>query len=347
MNEANLENVECAICGLLDTTTIYDSHDRNWRLEGRFKVVKCSGCGLVYVNPRPVIEDIWMYYPETFMVRSRIVDGDMSDFKMHGKSWKEIMGAVAAPILRHRTTGKVLDVGSGDGLFLAFMKSVGWDAYGVEPRKEAAAASEKQFGIKVFQGLLHEAPFKKFSFDVITLNNVFEHVHEPVKLLNETCAFLKQDGLLVIDVPNFNALESRIFRDRWVALDLPRHLYHYTRETITKMLVKGGLEVLEIIEDSDIGPYKMGYVESLRHLVMDLGLKKYPDKIKSVEIISKKNYDEKKSFKSGIKEIGHKTENMAFSAIGGIAKRLGAGSRIVVIAKKGNAPNASGDSLMF
>lgn len=332
MNEVIMETVDCALCGGKESSSIYETMDRNWRVPGNFRVVKCHGCGLVYVNPRPGVNDIGKYYPETFMVRSRLVDTEVEEMKMHGRPWKEIMGILAAPLLKHSPKGRVLDIGSGDGLFLGYMKSVGWEAFGAEPRKAAAEASEKQFGITVFPGMLHDAPFEKGSFDAVTLNNVFEHVHNPVELLEQVKEFLKPDGLLMIDVPNFNSLESRLFGDRWVALDVPRHLYHYTRKTLVAMLEKGGFSTVEVFEDSDAGPYKMGYVESLRYAIMDMGLKKYPDKKTSLDELKESRSAGGSTSSVGVKNLAHRLEGLFFALVGTAAKQFGGGSRLILIA---------------
>ncbi|HOX29344.1 MAG TPA: hypothetical protein PLQ76_09350, partial [bacterium] len=85
------------------------------------------------------------------------------------------------------------------------------------------------------------------------------------------------------DVPNFAGLESRLFGERWVAVDAPRHLYHFTEKTLRAMLEKNGLRVIDVIHGSDVSRYRMGYSESLRHLIMDVGLKKYPAKKTSAD----------------------------------------------------------------
>lgn len=332
-----MENVRCALCGADDTNIICKTRDRNWRLPGEFNVARCKVCGLVYINPRPSSDEIGSYYPETFMARSRMFQGDIENMKMHGMPWKQVMGQLAKPLLEiKKNGGRSLDIGSGDGLFCAYMKSAGWDAYGVEPRTEAAEASARQFGITVVPGYLENAGFENDFFDAVTMNNVFEHVANPVELLDSVRRILKSDGALMIDVPNYDGLESRLFGDRWVALDAPRHLYHYNKKTLTGMLEKAGFSVLKMINDNDAGAYKMGYAESVRHVIADTGIRKYPDKVKKADEARPAASAPSKSGgpKNALKNVFHKTEQLVYTAVGEAAKLVGAGGRLIAVSKK-------------
>jgi SAM-dependent methyltransferase len=105
--------------------------------------------------------------------------------------------------------------------------------------------------LNVFTGTVEEAKFENDFFDVIILNNVLEHLFDPKTTLNEINRILKNNGTLVIGIPNANSFEAKIFKKYWSAWDLPRHLYHFTPNTIKSLLNKTGFQVLEIKFDNN------------------------------------------------------------------------------------------------
>jgi len=148
-------------------------------------------------------------------------------------------------IVPRKENGKLLDIGCGNGSFLKWLKEHGWHAYGLEINKEAVNLC-KANGIEVFEGELIEVHFANENFDVITLIQVLEHVHNPSAILNEVHRILKTDGLLLIAVPNFGCLDRKILGADWPHLDIPRHLYHFELSTLKKLLEKNRFEIKEI-----------------------------------------------------------------------------------------------------
>lgn len=277
-----MEHVRCQLCDSDAAAALFMTRDRNWRLPGEFTLVRCRNCGFVYINPRPTVEEIGGFYPETYSSNDSETCG-LAGFKIHGVHWEKTMELRAQQLLRFKSGGRLLDVGCSTGLFLVYMRSRGWDVRGVEPRADAVRAAREKFGLDVVAGYIEDAPFAPDSFDAITLNHVFEHVHDPRGLLKSIKKLLAPGGAVMIDVPNFAGLEARIFGERWIAIDAPRHLYQFTPRTLRAILEKNGFRVSEIFHGSDLGIYKLGYSESLRHLVSDLGIRKYPERAIKIE----------------------------------------------------------------
>jgi SAM-dependent methyltransferase len=94
-------------------------------------------------------------------------------------------------------------------------------------------------------GELGAASYPDGSFDVVTLWNVMEHLHSPLDTLREIRRLLKDDGVLILSVPNVESLDARIFGDCWIGLDPPRHLYGFAGKTVSQLLSKAGLEAIE------------------------------------------------------------------------------------------------------
>jgi SAM-dependent methyltransferase len=98
-------------------------------------------------------------------------------------------------------------------------------------------------------------------FDLIILFQVLEHIGEPVKLLNECAKRLQHGGKLIINVPNFASWQSRFAGPKWLHLDVPRHLNHFTPESIAETLGRAGLKLDQLrFASLEHDPY--GWVES-------------------------------------------------------------------------------------
>jgi SAM-dependent methyltransferase len=226
-----------------------------------------------------------------------------------------------------KTSGRILDVGCGDCLVLLHLQRLGWDVFGLEPRENAAALAREKFELDVRSGYLDTAGFEPGFFDAVTLIHVFEHVHKPDAMARQISQLLAPDGLALIETPNFDSFESKVFRDRWVAVDAPRHLYHFTPETLTAMLENNNLRVLRICHGSDPAIYKMGYSESLRQIVSDWGIKKYPKK----HVL---NANALISTGPKVDSTARRIESFFFRATGVVANSLKMGGRITAIAQK-------------
>ena len=140
----------------------------------------------------------------------------------------------------------MLDVGCATGIFLDGMRSLGWQAQGVEPSQVAADYAQQRFGLDVFQGRLEDAGFADASFDAVTLWDVLEHVHEPRQVLDEIARILRPGGVLVLSLPNPDSLEARLIGRFWLGWDLPRHLNLFRPILLGAHLAKRGLPVERI-----------------------------------------------------------------------------------------------------
>jgi SAM-dependent methyltransferase len=121
--------------------------------------------------------------------------------------------------------GRLLDVGCATGDFLAEVRRIpGWSAIGLEPGAAAAHYVRHEVGLDVVRGTLNTAAWKDAIFDVLTLWDVLEHVYDPRTVLHEAARLLKPGGVLVINYPNLDSLDRRLFGRYWCGYELPRHL---------------------------------------------------------------------------------------------------------------------------
>lgn len=141
--------------------------------------------------------------------------------------------------------GRALDLGCGSGAYLLLLKNIGWEVIGVDIGNNAAE-EVKEASIPVLIGQLKSLPLERGSFHVITLWHVLEHLHYPLQTLQELSHLLTDNGSLFIEVPNSASIVTKVFRSNWFAWDLPRHLYHFSPMSLSRLLKKAGFKELKI-----------------------------------------------------------------------------------------------------
>lgn len=140
----------------------------------------------------------------------------------------------------NKGSGKLLDIGSGTGDFLATAKEKNWAVFGVEPNPDAITLSEKK-GVCVSKEL---KDITETDFDVITLWHVLEHVPDVEDYINEISNRLKTSGIVIIAVPNFKSKDAQHYKQFWAAYDVPRHLWHFSKTGIQRLFSKKQFEFI-------------------------------------------------------------------------------------------------------
>ncbi len=190
-----------------------------------FNIVKCVRCGLAFLNPRPLRKYIGKYYPSE----------DYWDLKADPK---KAYGYLLNIFKNNINGGRVLDVGAATGLFLSNFNKKYWDVEGTDISKIAIKIAKKKYGMEIKSGDFLDIKYPVNYFDIVTFNNVLEHVYKPKETLLKVYKVLKKGGMVIINVPNLESIGSNIFKNSWYALDVPRHLYHFTPSTLEKMLTE-------------------------------------------------------------------------------------------------------------
>lgn len=123
---------------------------------------------------------------------------------------------------------KLLDYGSGTGDFLKAANNASWDGEGIEVNELARSAVSNK-GLKIFKA---PAEMGRQRYDVITLWHVLEHLDDPGEMAKWLSQHLSERGVLIVAVPNFKSWDAKFYRHHWAAYDVPRHLWHFSRESI-------------------------------------------------------------------------------------------------------------------
>lgn len=252
-----LENVKCDLCGSDDHEEVFQSPDMLLRVDKEVHtLVCCSQCGLLYVNPRPIAEEMPRYYPSSY-----------EPYKAKASAMKRIMSLVESRNARNiarlvRPGSTVVEVGCGAGELLHRIAERGLVARGVENSPHAVAAA-RALGLDVYQGTLAEAHLEDESVDAVILKHVIEHLPSPSSTLKEIRRVLKPGGYVVLWLPNGASLEARVFGRYWHGYDLPRHLFTFGPLTITELLCRAGFQVTRL----SYSWVPNDLIRSLRHIL--------------------------------------------------------------------------------
>lgn len=237
-----LEKTACDLCGSDEAAVLLASRDWPADVPAGVAMVRCRRCGLMYLSPRPRPADIGRFYPPDYAPFRPAIEDEPWAVMRWMRRRKLIARRRVVERLGGRPNGAVLDVGCSTGLFLHEMALAGWAARGVELSPTAAGYARDRFGLDVFEGMLEDAPLAPGTFDAVTFWDVLEHVYSPAATLARAAALLKPGGCVVVNVPNWDSPDRRLFGRHWQGWDPPRHLYVFARPTLTALLRGAGLE---------------------------------------------------------------------------------------------------------
>ena len=196
--ESEVEYVSCPLCNSSQYKGIYKER-------GVLGIVWCSGCGLIYVNPRlKNPEKIYWGDVDKYFEEARLI------FEGKAKHHRDPNYIDDMKLIyKYKPTGNFLDIGTNMGFFLRNARNREWHLYGIEPSPSLSEIAKRYFGLNVKTAFLEDAGLENNFFDVVTMTDVFEHIPQPGRILKEVHRILKQDGILFIKVPNglFNLLK--------------------------------------------------------------------------------------------------------------------------------------------
>lgn len=205
-----------------------------------FHLCRCAECGFLFTQDFPSEKEIGRYY-------------ETPDYISHSDTKKGIVNRVYHYVRRymlkrkarlvmneaHRKEGRLLDIGTGTGYFPATMKALGWQVQALEKNESARNFARAHFGLEV-RPETDLAGYAPESFDVITLWHVMEHLEQLNGTWERLHSLLADKGVLVVAVPNCSSYDARKYGAYWAAYDVPRHLWHFTPDTMQKMGAKHG-----------------------------------------------------------------------------------------------------------
>jgi 2-polyprenyl-3-methyl-5-hydroxy-6-metoxy-1,4-benzoquinol methylase len=210
-----------------------------------FDLQECGTCGFVFTSPRPQNSDLGKFYEsDEYISHSNTKKGIVS--RLYQSVRNRTLRQKLELINTRQKKGALLDIGCGTGEFANVMKQDGWAVRGIEPGDAAREMAKKNYGLDV-QPEEAIASIPPASMDVITMWHVLEHVPDLQGRVRELKSILKQDGLLIIAVPNRNSHDAAHYGKHWAAYDVPRHLWHFRPQDIRALFGPHGFEVKEVL----------------------------------------------------------------------------------------------------
>jgi len=226
---------ECILCG--GTSRVPLTSDGKW------SVHKCTGCGLGVLDPRPDPDELGQLYRKNYFVShyEHVLPPESDGMRRRLSQERHRVDFFR----RYRSTGKVLDIGSGRGYFLEACRLRGYDVVGFDVSDDAAASVRDAFGITVATGEMRDDLFEPGSLDVVTMWHSLEHTRDPRIPLGFAWKWLSAGGILIVEVPNHEGTDAIKEGSAWKDWDLPYHQFHFTPESLRRILSRSGFAVLK------------------------------------------------------------------------------------------------------
>lgn len=230
----------CPICRI-ETDPFLEVFDDRYAYPGRFTLLKCKSCGHLHIDKLFSNQELTnmysRYYPRSKLdVSQSIAPPKKNRFLL----WLD--GDCSSVCRWVPEKVKVLDIGCGFGGSLAYHKSRGCDVYGVEADENIQRVVD-EYGFNVHVGPFNADIYESDFFDYVTMDQVFEHMVNPIATLDGVAKILKQGGRLLLAVPNPQGWGAKFFAERWVNWHAPYHLHHYTVSSMTAFAEKAGFHI--------------------------------------------------------------------------------------------------------
>ncbi len=233
--------MKCPVClnpatapALTGTDLLFETTSR------RFTLDSCPACRCLFLNPMPADDEIAGFYPAQYWW-SAAKPGALK--KLESMYRKIALRDHVSFIMKASGNSDMLDlldIGCGSGALIGLLKQRGFHVTGLDFSAEAAAVADAENGVRVIVGSLEEAAFPDRSFDIVTLFHVMEHVTNPRQVLAEVSRILRPNGTVVLQVPNVDSWQFRVFKAKWYGLDIPRHVIDYPKNAMLGLLDDSG-----------------------------------------------------------------------------------------------------------
>lgn len=208
-----------------------------------FTIVNCTSCGFKFTNPRPENAVIGNYYKaESYISHSDTKQGLVS--KLYHLVRNYTLKKKLSLVSKYVSRGTIIDFGCGTGMFLKTCLADGWKVFGMEPDADARQVAARN-NIKAFSGIRDlKSALGDTKADAITLWHVLEHIGDLDEALSFFNSSLNDQGVLIIAVPNYTSYDANYYKAFWAAYDVPRHLYHFEINSISRLMKGYGFSLI-------------------------------------------------------------------------------------------------------
>jgi 2-polyprenyl-3-methyl-5-hydroxy-6-metoxy-1,4-benzoquinol methylase len=275
--KSNIKKVEttCNNCGSSSARllTTGREHEYDNTTDDTFNVVKCTDCGLVYLNPRPDVSELSTIYPPNYYAYTieEAYDEDQRHnfyYKMRYATILKGLEGVMSFLPADRKQIKVLDIGCADGHVLNWFRRVESrqvETYGVDMSAEAVEKARAK-GHTAYAGRFEDVDLPADTFDLVWASHVIEHVADPKGFALKAFEILRPGGIFWFWTPNISSLDAKIFRNKhWGAYHFPRHWVFYDPESVKHLAKATGFELAHL----EFQPNAIFWVWTMHSLLKD------------------------------------------------------------------------------
>jgi SAM-dependent methyltransferase len=267
-----MDSVLCNVCGSDEVTPLAVGEDFEYRTSpDSFLAVKCRGCGLVYLNPRPAMAELDRIYPPDYHAFDFSADRYGFVYKVRQRLEAKRVLKACKGLPDH---ARILDVGCGDGFHLDLLQKFGkssWRLEGID-MSDRAVEMGKLRGLEIHQGTVQSMTIPEGTYDLAFMIATIEHVDQPLEVLQAVGRMLKPGGTVVMVTDNTDTLDFKWFQGRhWGGYHFPRHWNLFSPLTIRRLAQEAQLEVVEL--KTIVSP--VNWVYSIRIRLQDWGAPKW------------------------------------------------------------------------
>ena len=231
---------QCPVCAGERLAVVFTARDCIVTQE-EFHILECDGCGLRLTSPVPDEDETDRYYESENYTPHAASRGGNFAYRIV----RRLMLVRKRNLITTETAlrcGRLLDVGCGTGEFLITMHQAGWEVDGIDASEAARQEASRRYTVTV------QSPEDWFAsgdgeYDVVTFWHALEHLPDPHHYLRRVTSSMRDDGILMIGLPNWNSLDAEYYGPEWAAYDVPRHITHFTRDAMERLLVQHGLTI--------------------------------------------------------------------------------------------------------
>lgn len=240
----NLETIEaCPICQHTAFTHFLTCKDYTVS-QANFILQECKSCGFVLTSPRPVSDEIGLYYQSESYISHSDTQKGLINWLYHRVRKVALKNKLTLLEKYFPQKGRLLDNGCGTGAFVKFTLENGWHTEGIEPEEKARNIAEKQTQTHIF-ATLDNLP-KHHRYDAISMWHVLEHIVDLHTAIETMKSLLADKGLFFIALPNRESKDALYFKEYWAAYDVPRHLWHFSKKDVENLFAKHQLSLKAI-----------------------------------------------------------------------------------------------------
>ena len=212
----------------------------------KFTILKDTQLDFLVTSPRPLVKDLMLYYESENYISHTDSDKNLFDKIYQLVKRITIKSKIKKLKKAHPNATNILDVGCGTGDFLATCFKNKFAVFGIEPNKQARdIALQKMDSNSIFDSFNSLKKETNSKFDIITLWHVLEHVPNLLEYTKTLKDLLNPNGILIIAVPNFKSYDAQHYKEFWAAYDVPRHLWHFSKEAIATLFKKVDLKIVK------------------------------------------------------------------------------------------------------